>query len=198
MTPFIIKGQTGLNSQEKLEEIFDIYPEYKKDIYSGIAQLIDLSVISNSGVAVHQFNKIRFKLDAIEKRHGFPMRLHHTVAFFDLLMFSIPFYTQLQVNTTIISWDNDRPDKIPATERVDMRFRKVLIKIIPNEQQYDLIGVIPFGFANTVAEIDELLALATTRVWNLFENLVTYSGMNNKFIICNWDKIVKRLNDYGR
>ncbi len=151
-----------------------------------------------NGVEPYMYNKIRILLSVIQRKHGFPMREHHTVAFFDLIMFSIPFHTKIRVHATMTSWDRDSiAGKIPVTLRKDMRYRQVLIANLPNELQSDLIGLIPFGFDTTARELFELALETTTRTWPIFENLVTFGGMNDVLIQHNWDKIRLVLNKNG-
>ena len=187
-----------MDSLGQLERIFESYPEYRSECSLELASFIDFTARSKvKNIAVYEFTKIRIHLDALGRREGFPARMHHTVAFFDLLMFSIPFYTQLMTKTTITSWDEHRPLNIPKTNRTQMRWRNVLIKTIPDEQQYDYIGLIPFGFDNTIREGFEMLLNATARIWPIFNNLVSFGGLHNKIIICNWDYVLKKLNKGG-
>lgn len=186
-------------SELALDEVFKIYPEYEKDILPEVANLIDLSRVSNSGVRVYEFNKIRFKLAGIQQRNGYPMRLHHTVMFFDLVMFSLPFYTKLFVTKTIDSWEKSIQIDGPEGKKIDtlpesFRFRKVFIYDIPTEFLAMILqGVQILGLYYWV----ELAMQLTNRPYWLFKNLVSYGGLNNKMIVCNWDKIIKMLNDNG-
>lgn len=170
-----------VNSESVLNDIFDLYPEYRDEIIYEIHELIYLTVRTNKGLPVWEFNNIRYAMMNKMRKHGFPMRLHHTVAFFDLVMFSIPFYTTISTQDTINLWNTN----------VEYRYRKVRIYDLPSEYAYEMMGLIPFN-------IDETLALGTLkrttiRDWDIFTNLITFGGVNNKMIICNWDKIVDFL-----
>ncbi len=164
------------------------------------------------------FNKIRIALSEIEKREGFPARMHHTVAFFDLLMFSIPFYTALQVLKTIQVWD-DSVEWIQGLNRYELvldgnkpkfevipnknviwtnpvydRWRRVVLVKIPDDLLGLTLSAIPTNIDMTVVKI---ILLGTQSYYNVFENLVSPAGIHNKVILCNWDHIREKLNNYG-
>lgn len=146
-----------------------------------------------------QTNKIRIFMNAIAQKDGFPVRLHHTVAFFDLIMFSIPFYTKLMIFQSIEAWEGryspmgQGPELIHDPSEIH-RYRNVIIFDIPNELLSMILMAIPTFIDNMLVE----LAMQTThRPWPIFENLVTFSGMSNLFIKYNWDKILLVLNQNG-
>lgn len=154
-----------------------------------------------------QFDKIRMALDSIQKTHGYPARMHHTVAFFDLIMFSIPFNTKLWIDLTKQIW-NGEPIMEAWLGTIDYyysqikrktnfhawRWRKVVIHDIPNEVLNQVLNAIPFRFDSAAWDF---VQKTTLREWYLFDNLVDLSGINDKIIVCNWDRIVAFLNKYG-
>ena len=196
------RGSNFQDSSTVLAKVLSLYPQYKKECSPGLSTLINFANVSNGKkIKCYEFNKIRIHLEAIEKREGFPARRHHTVAFFDLLMFSTPFYKRLSVMDTIQLWDEgqlskEKPWRIRFID-VGSRFyvwRQVVTFNIPDEYQSVFLGLIPSKIDDSV--VNTLLRL-TSDVWPIFENLISYGGLHNKIILCNWDKVVRKLNKGG-
>ena len=206
MTPREDPKDTGQgefqDSKTVLENVLRVYPQYRKECSPGLSTLINFANVSNvRKIKCYQFNKIRICLDAIEKKEGYPARRHHTVAFFDLLMFSTPFYKRLAVMDTIQLWDDgqlskEKPWRVRFVD-VGSRFyvwRQVVTFDIPDEYQSVFLGLIPSKIDDSI--VNTLLRL-TSDVWPIFENLVSYGGLHNYIILCNWDKVVRKLNKGG-
>jgi hypothetical protein len=193
------------DSLSALEKILQYYPAYKSECSLDLATFIDYTAKSDvKQVSCYEFKKIRILLSNIEQQEGFPARIHHTVAFFDLLMFSIPFYHKLFLQKTMEYWDKDgleMPDpnnslKVLRNSKIsDWRWRKVWIHEIPNELFQSLFNMIPYQIESGL--VDLWTKACTTKEWSIFENLITFAGLHNKIIICNWDKVLKKLNDGG-
>ena len=148
-------------------------------------------------VSCYMFNKIRIILGIIQKRHGYPAVRHHTVAFFDLLMFHVPFYTKTLIKQTIEFWD--QPVEWPRfsgnwSKIRDYQWRAVRIVDIPDEYQSMIMNAIPFNIDETLISA---LLLLTARRYLLYPNIVDRSGLHDKIIICNWDYILQELNENG-
>lgn len=184
--PFVVSGEDVKDSLGQLERILERYPAYRSECSLELASFIKFYAKSNvKKISVFEFTKIRIHLAAIARKEGFPAIIHHTVAFFDLLMFSIPFYTKVSIRNTMENWN------ISAK----YRWRKVRIFDIPDEFGFELLGLIPLSTDDML--VMSTMKRATERDWLLFNNLVSYGGIHNKIIICNWDYVLKKLNEGG-
>ena len=180
----------------------------------------DLDKRTNGGISYYQYNKIRILLSAIQKKNGFPARDNHTVAFYSLLMFSLPFYTRLALLITQQAWADDPAiymknsitgryimfeksnyhdqiasllDKGPGT----WRWRYILIHDIPNELINTLVGSIPIVGDLTQFATYQVLQATSIRPWPLYDYLISKGGLHDVVIKTNWNKIRKELNDNG-
>lgn len=196
-------GGSGLTeaSGTALERIKNSNPKLFSECDIRLSEFINYNLGSTrQNIKCFQFNKIRMILSAIKKKHGYPAVQHHTVAFFDLLMFSIPFYTRLNVIDTISLWDHGFifPEQAWSTKFTSVNpiyeWRQVLIFDIPNDYLAAILTMLPFQVDDVA--IKNAMKL-TTRVWDIFSNLLDYSGLNDKIIVCNWDKILEVLNENG-
>ena len=191
-----------------LEKILDKYPKYIPECELELASFIDFSASSKvKGVKCYEFKKIRIYLNAIMVNEGYPARRHHTVQFFDLLMFSCPFYTKLAVKRTMDYWDEDGHDlpvkstgfggKVTKTSKISrFKWRKVIMYKIPDEIISQFLGLLPDMIP--IHEIMTLGSMITNSFeWPLFNNLVQYGGLHNFIIVCNWDYVLAKLNEGG-
>jgi hypothetical protein len=139
---------------------------------------------TNGGIYPYMYNKIRITLNAIHRKEGFPARSYHTVAFYGLLMFSIPFDHILLVGETATLW-SQQPNK---------RWRAVKLgyKRPSGDIAEDALYLIPYW-----SQISRFAALFNQVEWPIYENLLSYGGLNNKVIDANWDKIKLELNREG-
>lgn len=197
-----IKNYPQTPSLRQLREILDKYPRYYQVIDPRLTEINDYHLSTKGGIHSFQFNKIRIALASIQKKHGYPVRQHHTVAFFDLMMFSIPFFTKIFTTLTIQMWD---AEIIPAgmylwentydhTKSFEWRFRKVIIHNIPNEFSTGILNFIPFKFDEAVWGHAQR---TTSREWFIFDNLLSYGGLNNLVIIANWNRIRNFIDNKG-
>lgn len=192
-----------------LQKIKSSYPEEFLECSLKLASMIDYAGATNGGVFCYQFNRIRKEMAAIQKKHGYPARMHHTVMFFDLLMFSVPFFTKLWVKFTMQIWDGELlpaavlGNIIPLGESSDWLqerthewvWRKVIIYDIPDEVQNYLMDIVPFNIDNAIWD---MVMKGTNREWYMIPNLLSLGGLHDKIIVCNWDLIKSFLNKHGK
>ena len=155
---------------------------------------------TQGGVEHYMYNKIRILLSNIYSKHGYPARAHHTVQFYGLLMFSVPINTKIHYINTKKAWEqivylDDKEGQPILTEPKDWKWRQVYIYDIPDEIMQKVMHFIPLSIDDGI--VWTLLELTTMRPWQLFDNLITYGGINDIVIEHNWDKIKDVLNQNG-
>jgi len=205
--PLVIQDDITLptessDSKRALENILRAYPEYEKEIDPNIYKIIDFNATTKTGIKCYQFNKIRIKLSIIQRKHGFPASRDYTVAFYGFVMFGIPWFTKIFLTPTINAWigkrgigdygnlpfvDYDRPYLY--------NWRQVVIHDLPPEL-LDL-GLGAISMIPGIYTIVTALMYNTARLFPIFENILSFGGLNNKVIISNWDKIYKKLIQNG-
>lgn len=179
------------NSKMYLDRILAKYPEYINELHADIHTIVPLERPTNvERIYCYQFNKVRIKLAQIKRKHGFPVRSFFTVAFFNYIMFGIPFYTKMHIKESINSWS-----------QVGMRWRGVRIGDLPVEDtvqgQLYIVGRSLAGIVGLSGMFDDILKASTIRNYPIYENIIMYSGLHNIVIISNWDKILTELNKEG-
>ena len=139
------------------------YPPLREECHPDLLEICDYTRMSNNvnntsfgPIKCYMFNKIRIVLGIIQKLHGYPAVRDHTVAFFDLLMFHIPYYTQLIVKETIKFWNG--PIEFPKfsgnwSKVRDYQWRAVRVVDIPDEYQTMIMNIIPFQIDETLQSI---------------------------------------------
>lgn len=183
-----IQMETSYNIFKK---VLRMYPEYTSQLHPNLWSYIDLNKSTRGGIKVYQFNKIRMKVDQIKRKHGYMVRWGYKVGFVAHLMISVP------QNTLIDYYETDQHWK----QYVSHRWRVCQIFDVQVEGSVQgnlaivfssLLGVVGLG-----GIIPDIIKGNTIRNYSIFENLVTYGGMHNIFILSNWDKILPMLNKAG-
>lgn len=175
-----------------------------------LPRINDYHKSTRSGIESFMYNKIRMALDAIMKKHGFPMRFHHTVNFLDLLMVSIPFFTQIAITDTLDAWDDNiekigmrhnwllNPSIRNILDKSDGAWwfcRAIIIYDVPDEYARMIMRGIPTNIDEAIWESAMRL---TMRPYSMFDNIISFGGINNLVILANWNKVREMIDKYGK
>ena len=152
----------------------------------------EYDIPSKQGIKWFMFNKIRIKLGAYRKRHGWNLQVYRRVMFMDLQMFSIPSDHVCMEYFTREDWldyPNRSYRKIKIANRIDtsnsISAGGNLLAAIGGGLMQTILGI------NLVSEIGQG---ATMKDWEIYPNLISIGGLHDVIILRNWEKVRLELN----
>ena len=178
--------------QVEYERIKSLLPWY---VQEQLPPKLDHSEIFHTTIVhkipVWQFNKIRKLLQKVFHSHGMRTRYRRFDTFLWGMALSVPDNHVIDQEVTSKRWENNR----------EIMWRNVWIYRIQLDQEMsyvdDALGGIPFlgGIAKGV--FSSGLRASTLKYIPVFENFAYKNTMSSELIICNWDKIIRVLNNAG-
>lgn len=205
---FITQFQNFLNTSisEYYQRIYKIpdasdiglYPEVNMGLsYEASMASWKTALISptNSGIRYFHTNKIRALLGSHMKKKGFPVKIHARADFNALCMLAVPSHSIVEQEYTVEQWALAPFNTFRNVWIFDFRKDNYLENSY-NEARSFVSGFVPYGgFASAGQSLS--LKYTTIRPYPIFENLITYGGLNDIFIYMNWDKIKRVLDKLG-
>lgn len=161
------------------------------DLHPKLETYLDFEAKTKSGIEVWQTIKIRAHLANISMRHGYRARWKYRISFMGHQYLSIP------QNSLVLFYDTDRKWETD----VSWRWRKIYIAdtIVADTPEGNMANVAD-GILSIIGMrdvVEGIIKGQTKRSYNLFENMISYEGINDVVILSNWDKVRKLLMAYG-